>query len=155
MPDMSLAELASLPNREYIVQVKLRLRNDEAWLTVLDPRLAGRTRWALSRIIQSIDQQRLRVERDGTATDSWLRSVESLRRYAKDRLDKMPLPEEVTPHRSANREAKAWRAFSATLARRLAQADPESLEVVLAPYGGLTAAQWLSARDEKRKAGKP
>lgn len=152
MPELSVAELAALPNREYVAQVKLRLRDDEAWLVVLDPHIITRTRWALVRIVQSIDQQRLRAQNDGTATESWLRSTAALRRYAKDRLDRMPVMEEIGQYRSANREAKAWRAFSAALARRLAETDPESLESVLAPYGGLTASQWLSARDEKRGA---
>jgi hypothetical protein len=53
--------------------------------------------------------------------------------------------------RSSGREARAWRAFSARLARALDAGDPTALDRLQVPYGGLTAREWLAAREEKKE----
>lgn len=147
MPELTVAELASLRDRDYIAEVKARLRDDSRWVVLLDPVLTARTRWGLTRIIESIDEQKDRVAESGETDEEWLRRVNALRRYTKNRLDRMA-PVDIGA-RSNTKEARAWRAFSARLARALATTDPDALDVLYAPYGGMTAAEWLSARDAK------
>ena len=66
------------------------------------------------------------------------------------RVDGLPGMEPVeVAARSNTKEAQAWRAFSARLARRLEEAAPGALETIWTPYGGMTAAQWLAVREER------
>jgi len=146
MPDdMSLAKLVALDNRKYAEVVKGYLRDDESWPQLLHPIVAPRTRVSLQGIIQSIDRQ---IERIGDADPEWRRGASVLRRYANDRLSKMaPEPQGMVP---GSKEARAWRAFSARLARALAENDSAALDRIQTPYGGLTAREWLSVREERR-----
>lgn len=145
MPRLTVPELAALTGREYIGEVKLALRDDTAWLDFLDPALAERTRWALQSMVQSIDRQIERIDTD--ADPDWLRKINALRRFTTARLARMvPIEPTVVP---GSREARAWRAFAARVTRALAENDQSALDAVKTPYGGLTARQWLSARDEK------
>jgi len=150
---MSIPALASLDGRGYITVMKSRLRDDEAWDELLDPILVERTRWGLTRLIESIDDQKERAVREHDADPSWLRSVNTLQRLAKGRLEALEALEGTgSPATLASsREARAWRGFAARLARILAEADPEALQRLRTPYGGLTAAEWLSAREEKQE----
>ena len=144
MPELTPDELEALDARSYITEVKTRLRKKEEWEVMVSDRLAERTRWALARMVESIDAQ---IERAVEPTKGWLQRIHTLRRYVTLRLDQMP-PLDV-PIRSANKEARAWRAFSARLARSIRETNPEALNQIWTPYGGMTAAQWLSAREEK------
>lgn len=149
MPD-AVEELATLGGREFIGEVKSRLRNDARWQVMLSPALIDRTRWALGRIISSIDEQIERVTLSGTAEESWLMSINALRRYAKLRYDTMPSDTPIQAM-STTKEARAWRAFSARLAHILDGYDPTALDDLKTPYGGLSAREWLAAREEKQK----
>lgn len=145
---LSISELASLDGRGYVNEIKARLRNDTTWVELQSPILIERTRWGLTRLIESIDDQ---VERAALADDAepnWLRSVTSLKRLAQNRLDRLVV---IEPEQSSSKEARAWKAFAARLARVLGDNDPAALQRLQAPYGGLTAAEWLTARDEKRE----
>ena len=142
---LTVAQLAALDGREYIGEIKARLRDDEAWVILLVPALEARTRWALNRILDSIDLQKSRV---GDTDPVWTRRVDGLRGFVKARLDAM-VPVEAAPV-SLTKDAKLWRGFSARLARELAEVDPSALEAIQMPYGGQTAAQWLAAREEKK-----
>lgn len=148
MPELTTAELAALDSREYRFEVKERIRDDEAWLELLAPELIDRTRWALINMIASIDDQKKRVAAAGPTDLLWLTRVNTLRRYTKARLDRMPPGPTLTL--SNRKEARAWRAFSATLARLLIEHAPEALQGIEAPYDGLGVAEWLSLRDEKK-----
>jgi hypothetical protein len=66
---------------------------------------------------------------------------------ARGRLDAMP---PVEPRPSASRETRAWRSFSAKLAAALDEGDPTALDRLKTPYGGMTAREWLAAREEKK-----
>lgn len=150
MPErMSIPAMARLDGRGYITEMKSRLRDDAAWEELLDPILVERTRWGLTRLIESIDEQRERALREDTADPKWLHSISTLQGLARTRL------EEIAPHeppvRSSTKEARAWRGFAARLARVLAESDPAALHRLQTPYGGLTAAEWLSAREEKQE----
>jgi len=149
LQQLVIQRLLTATGREYIDEIKRRLRNDDAWALMVCPELEERTRWALSRIIESIDDQVRRAsERSDTPpTEDWLRRVNTLRRYVGNRLSEME-PVEVAA-RSNTKEAQAWRAFSARLARRLEEAAPGALETIWTPYGGMTAAQWLAVREER------
>ena len=46
MPRLTVAQLAALDPVEFMGEIKSRLRDDPAWLELLDPRLVERTRWA-------------------------------------------------------------------------------------------------------------
>lgn len=149
MPELSVLQLASIDGRAYIAEIKARLRDDAAWVVLLDPALLERTRWGLSRIISSVDEQKDRVARSGTMDQEWLGRVDGLRRLAKRRLDRMTL--ENPRVESNTKQARAWRAFSAQLAKVLEDYDPTALERIKSPHGGLSAAEWLAAREEKRE----
>ena len=148
MPDLTVDQLAVLDAKEYTDQIKMRLRDDKWWVIMLNPALIERTRASLNRIVDSIDLQKTRVAAEGATEESWLIKVNALRRHAKKRLDA------IGPCHTANltssKEARAWRAFSARLAGALEQSDPVALEAITTPYGGLTARQWLEARDQKQ-----
>jgi hypothetical protein len=149
MHSMTIAELAALDSRDYIGEIKARLRDDKAWLELLDPALERRTQWGLGKIIQSIDSQKARIT---DADPEWVRRAESLRKLAKKRLDKM-VPDQALAAAmgtSSTKEARLWRGFSARLALVLREYDPSALEEIQAPYGRQTAAEWLAAREEKR-----
>lgn len=145
MPRLTTAALAALGGRDYIMEIKHRLRNDEAWLELLDPALVDRTRWGLSRLIESLDDQ---LERAEEPSEDWVRRVTALRRYAATRLAKI-----APSGLSSTKEAKAWRAFGAKLAGALEESDPDVLHEIKTPYGALSAAQWLAVRREKRGEG--
>lgn len=144
----SVAEIVALEVQEYANEVKSRLRRDEEWTTMLDDRLVERTRSCLIRIVTSIDAQRKRIALKNEPEDvKWVSSVDSLQKLAQWRLDTMPLEkEDMGP---SSKEVKVWRAFSARLAAILDDRDPAVLDRLVAPYGGLTAREWLSARDAK------
>lgn len=144
-----MPSLIAIGGREYINEIKTRLRNDDAWSElVATPDLVERTRWGLSRIISSIDDQKARVREAGTGDTRWLKAVDSLRGYAVRRLDSLPAASE--PVMSVTKETRAWKEFSATLAVVLDDYDPTALDNLQAPYGGLTAREWLLARDAKK-----
>jgi len=145
MPErISTEVLKRLDGRGYVNAVKSRLSDDAAWEQLTHPDLIPRTRWALTRLVSSIEEQKRR--QDAAAADAaWLIGVNNLQRLARARLS--ALPGEVGTG-SANKEIKAWKAFSARLAGLV---DPAMLETVSAPYGGLTAAEWLNARGEKKR----
>lgn len=153
MPELTIAELASLESRAYVDEIKARLRDDNAWVLMLDPVLCDRTRWGLVRIINSIDAQKQRADGVGPTHDKWLVSVNALRRHAKRRLDMMVPVESVHLGAiSTSKEARAWRAFSARLAVALHEGDSSALDSLTTPYGGLTARQWMTAREQKATA---
>jgi len=149
MPELTVLQLASIDGRAYIAEIKSRLRDDAAWVILLDPALLERTRWGLNRIINSLDEQKARVVESGTGDREWLNRVDGLRRFAKRRLDRMTLD---NPRIESNtKQTRAWRAFSARLARVLEDYDPTALEGIQSPHGGLSAAEWLAAREEKKE----
>lgn len=151
MPELTIAELVSMEPREYVGEIKSRLRDDEAWAVLLSPELMARTRWALGRIISSIDDQKARILGAGGGDATWLKRVDSLRRYAKTRLDRIA-PEDEAYALSSSKESKAWRSFSAQLARALVDGDPTALDRVRPPYADMSVLEWLEARDNKRGA---
>lgn len=145
---MTIPELAALNVKAYVAELKTRLRDDETWVELLDPVLVERTRGVLTRMIESIDAQRARAAETGGDDERWLHGMADLRRYTVKRLDAMPPPIGA----SGSKESKAWRAFAAQLAEELAIVDPLTLNKLRTPYGGLTAREWLKARNEKREA---
>lgn len=153
MPDsqrMSVPALAALDPRTYTTEVKARLGDDIAWAVLLDPVLVERTRRALASLVASIEDQKLRATDEGDADLRWWKSVNRLQELAQGRLATLtPRNTDRTP--ASSREARAWRGFAARLAQVLAEADPDALTRLQTPYGGLTAAEWLNARDEKQE----
>lgn len=148
MLHLTAEDLASLGAREYIGQIKLRLSDDSQWEILVGPKLKDRTRWGLGRIVSSIDSQKARNAEMGPVNPDWLTRVNALRRLAQNRLDVVTV--RTGPAVSSTREAKTWRAFSATLARLVETHDPEALNELQAPYGGISASQWLHAREAKK-----
>lgn len=146
MHELTTKQLAALGGRDYINEIKNRLRDDSRWAFMIEPELVEYTRWALETIIASIDAQQARVS-DGD-DPKWVKSMVTLRRLCQARLS--ALSPSQTPI-SSTREARAWRAFSARLAMALDDHDPTALDSLQAPYGGLTARQWLDARHAKRE----
>lgn len=141
------AQLANLPGRQYVEQMKQALRNDARWATFVDPLILERTRWALGTVIASINDQ---INSESFPDARWLESVTSLRRLC--RLRQGSLPVNDGPLVSGKREARAWRAFAGAVAERLAEADPDALEGLHAPYGGMNGMDWLIARNRKKAA---
>lgn len=151
MSELTNYQLTALDGKSYADEIKARLRNDESWAAMVSPLLIDRTQLALQRIIQSIDAQKERIVNSGTAEPRWLTSIDALRRLLQSRLSEIePTIEE--PRTSANRETRAWRSFSARLAAVLEEDDHPALDAMKTPYGGLTAREWLAARDEKASA---
>lgn len=149
-PKLSIVQLAALDSKEYVAEIKARLRNDEAWAALVGPTLLVRTRHELTRMVDSIDFQRNRALSAGTAAPGWLTSLDALRRLLTLRL--VPLGPDPEPVRSNNKEIRAWRSFSARLAAVLREDDHPALDDLKTPYGGLTAREWLAAREEKANA---
>lgn len=148
MSELTVPELAALDARGFAEQVKTRLRDDRAWVMMLEPVLVDRTRLVLANLIESIDWQKVRAANGAPPDPSWLRNIDKLRGYAKKRLDAMP-PSTMRVV-SSSKEARAWRAFSARLARALGILDPVALDRLRTPYGDMTAREWLAAREGKR-----
>lgn len=146
--------LAALNDQAYTALVKASLRDDDRWAELLNPLLIERTRGALAHMIRSIDRQKERVSATSEPGESasWFASVGKLRGYVMARLEPLGAPDEPAEPVSSRKEAKAWRAFSAKLAAFLDVADPEALDQIKAPYGDLTARQWLIAREGKKVA---
>jgi len=144
MPELTLEELSAISGRQYIDEVKSRLRSDTQWLVMLNPAIVEHTRWALNRIMKSIDEQRERVGSDGNA--EWFRSTTALHKLCQRRLFAM-----APPAASRNRETRDWKEFSARLAYLVDGADSKALDNVKVPYGNITAREWLEARNEKRR----
>ena len=145
--------LRSMGGREYITQIKLRLRNDEAWAELVSEELVSRTRWGLTRLAESIAAQIERANKDAHTDRAWLRSITLLRDMVEDRLAE--LPDRVEHHQplgtgSSSREARAWRGFAAKLASVVAEVDPDALRGLQTPYGNLEVEDWLAAREAKQ-----
>jgi hypothetical protein len=138
--------LAASNNRIFKDELKLALRNDQQWEVFTRPELVDRTREMLTHMVESIDAQKVRAVTAGTATPEWLGSVNSLRRHVRNRLD--PLLPEVGAS-SASKETRAWKTFSALLVDALVRKDDLALDRLHAPYGGMTAREWLDARKAK------
>ena len=139
--------------REYIAQIKLRLRNDDAWAELVSEELVNRTRWGLTRLAESIAAQIERANKDAHTDRMWLRSITLLRDMVEDRLAE--LPDRVEHHQplrteSSSREARAWRGFAAKLASVVAEVDPAALRGLQTPYGNLEVEDWLAAREAKQ-----
>lgn len=145
--------LRSMGGREYIAQIKLRLRDDDAWAELVSEELVNRTRWGLTRLAESIAAQIERASKDAHTDRAWLRSITLLRDMVEDRLAE--LPDRVEHHQplrteSSSREARAWRGFAAKLASVVAEVDPDALRGLQTPYGNLEVEDWLAAREAKQ-----
>lgn len=138
-------QLANLSGRDFVETMKLALRDDVAWEVFSDPLVIERTRWALNTVMASIAVQ---IANDATPNPRWLNQANSLRRLCRSRLGSLPVND--GPVVSGAREARAWRAFAGAVAERLAEADPEALEGLHAPYGGMNGMDWLIARNRKK-----
>lgn len=138
-------QLANLPGRAFVSDMKDALRYDSDWEVFTDPLILERTRWALQTVIDSIGEQ---IAADPIPNPRWLNSVNGLRRICRLRLGNLPVND--GPIVSGSREARSWRAFAGVLADLLAQVDPEALEAVHAPYGGMNGMDWLTARNRKK-----
>lgn len=139
--------------REYITQIKLRLRDDDAWAELVSEELVNRTRWGLTRLAESIAAQIERANKDAHTDRAWLRSITLLRDMVEYRLAE--LPDRVEHHQplrteSSSREARAWRGFAAKLASVVAEVDPDALRGLQTPYGNLEVEDWLAAREAKQ-----
>jgi hypothetical protein len=150
-PKLSILQLAALDPKEYAGEIKSRLRNEEAWAVMVGPSLIGRTRTTVIRMVESIDFQRSRAISAGTAAPGWLNALDALRRLLSLRLEPLAPPDGAF-RVSSNKETRAWRSFSARLAAVLVEDDHPALDSLKTPYGGLTAREWLAARDEKASA---
>ena len=145
--------LRSMGGREYIAQIKLRLRNDDAWAELVSEELVNCTCWGLMRLAESIAAQIERASKDTHTDRAWLRSITLLRDMVEDRLAE--LPDRVEHHQplrteSSSREARAWRGFAAKLASVVAEVDPDALRGLQTPYGNLEVEDWLAAREAKQ-----
>lgn len=139
--------LMKLDAHTYRATIKMCLKDDYHWPMFETDQTVLRTRVELNYMIESIDAQKERVRASGTSTESWIRSIDGLRRMLVEKLMKLPATD--LPLVSGNKEARTWRAFSARLADELAKVAPAALETIQAPYGGQSAAQWREAREEK------
>jgi hypothetical protein len=146
--ELSVGQLAALDAKAFTTELRVRLRRDDYWAILLEPSIIERTRYTLVKIIASVDAQRLRAAQEGTTTEHWLRAINALQRWSQERLNAMP-PAPEAPLVPSNRETRAWKGFSARLAEELERVEPEALERIQTPYGGLTLSQWLAARREK------
>lgn len=142
--------LRSMGGREYIGQIKLRLRNDDAWAELVSEELVNRTRWGLTRLAESIAAQIERADKDAHTDRAWLRSITLLRDMVEDRLAELPEHHQPLRTESSSREARAWRGFAAKLASVVAEVDPDALRGLQTPYGNLEVEDWLAAREAKQ-----
>lgn len=145
--NMNPERLLKLDPHTYRTAIKTHLKDEEGWAMFCMPETVYRTRVEIDYMLGSIDSQKERVIASGTGTEQWVRSIDGLRRMLVTRLLRLP-PTDI-PVVSGNKEARAWRAFSARLADELAKIAPESLDTIQAPYGGESAAQWREAREGK------
>ena len=146
MPKTPL-QLANLQGRPFIEEMKRALEADERWESFTDPLVIERTRWGLGVVIGSINSQ---IAAEAVPNPRWLQGVNKLRRLCRLRQGNLPVHDgEVV---SGAGEARAWRTFAGVLAQRLADADPDALEGVYAPYGGMNGMDWLIARNRKLEA---
>lgn len=146
---MTIAELALLTPKDYTNAMRLSLRDEVRWARFMDPTLIERTRHSLGRLISSIDAQRLSVRLETDSDRDWLRAVNALQGWARDRLVTFP-PLPMLPE-SNNKEIRAWKALSATLADELGSIAPEALDRLRTPYGNLTLRQWLAIVHEREE----
>lgn len=144
MSEQMTAYLAGLDHKQYSREMQIRFKDDKAWLDMLDPRIVERTRSALVWMIDSIKAQQEAARKRGENDKDWVKRGNLLASYAAQHLSKMP-PEPP----SSTKEAQAWRAFSAKLAQALRDNDTKAIKTIRAPYSGLTASEWLIAREEK------
>jgi hypothetical protein len=153
MPELTaVGRLAALDNRAFNEEVKSRMRNNDAWVLLLHPAIIERTRATLKRLIRSLNEQRDRGMAEHTNDTSWLRSMESLKRIARERLDQMPpQPFPDLPALSNTRETRSWRALAAALADELIASGSPAADELYTPYGALTVREWAERRHAKGK----
>ena len=158
--------LIGLAGRDYIGQIKLRLRDDEAWKDLLAPSLVTRTEWGLTALYDSLDEQVQRANGDMNTDTNWLRSVYVLMGLVKRRLD--GLPEDWAEIGNAAHEAsiaglataaaragsaantastEEWAALVAELAEIVEEFDPDALVGLRVPNQNIDVVDWLAARE--------
>lgn len=144
---LTVLQLRNLSPRDYLVEVKLRLRDDMAWVEMLDPSLLGRTMMALDRIVSSLDEQLERGRRQHPVDIPWIRSMETLRRLVVRRQE--GLRHGSTTAVSDSRQARAWRGLAARLASIIEDQAPYLLDGITIPQSDLPVTEWLAERRAK------
>ena len=141
-------QLANLPGRPFIEEMKHCLSEDERWEVFTDPLILDRTRWGLITVIDSIDKQ---IKDEPYPTPKWLHGVNKLHKLCRLRLGNLPVND--GPVISGSRETAAWRTFAWVVAKSLAEVDPDALEAIMTPFGGMNGMDWVIAQNRKRSAG--
>lgn len=149
MPRLTVPQLRLLSGREYVAEIKLRLRDDAAWIDMLDPAVVERTRWGLKRMIESLDEQLERGRAAQVPDEPWIIAMTTLRGLAVRRQEGLETAQ--APVMASSREARAWRGVAARLAGVVSVLDPAVLDEIVTPYGE-PVAQWLAERHEKKES---
>ena len=158
--------LIGLTGRDYVGQIKLRLRDDEAWKDLLAPSLVTRTEWGLTALYDSLDEQVQRANGDMNTDTNWLRSVYVLMGLVKRRLDGLPedwaeignAAHEASiagrgsagsagSARAARTSTEEWAALVAELAEIVEEFDPDALVGLRVPNQNIDVVDWLAARE--------
>ena len=158
--------LIGLTGRDYVGQIKLRLRDDEAWKDLLAPPLVTRTEWGLTALYDSLDEQVQRANGDMNTDTNWLRSVYVLMGLVKRRLDGLPedwaeignAAHEASiagrgsagsagSTRTARTSTEEWAALVAELAEIVEEFDPDALVGLRVPNQNIDVVDWLAARE--------
>lgn len=101
----TIAELSSMPGRDYMDEVKARMGRNPDWAVMIKPEVIERTRWALTTLIDSITEQKQRARQNGTLEQNWARTVDRMRAIAIMRLDRLPWADRTTVRLSREEES--------------------------------------------------
>lgn len=101
----TIAELSSMPGRDYMDEIKARMNIEPDWKLMTDPAIIERTRWALTTLIDSITEQKQRARQNGTLEQNWVRTVDRMRAIAIMRLDRLPWADRTTVRLSREEES--------------------------------------------------
>lgn len=142
-------QLKNLSGRDFTNEVKARLRDDSAWVVLLDPIVIQRTAWALGRMIDSLNEQLARGRAARFPDEAWILAMETLRRLAVRRQE--GLETAGRPPVADSRQARAWRGFAARLAAILEEQSPDLIEGMVIPFDNLPVSDWLEARRAEEK----
>jgi hypothetical protein len=145
--DPTAEQLQRMPYRDFVRHMRAAFKDHVKFRVFTEETTLERTRDALERMLASVDEQKDRI--GDNADQRWLRRINSLRQLAKSHLDTLPVSD--GPIVSGSAEARAWRTFAGLLAVALRDNDLTALYTLKAPYGGLSAAEWLVARTDKRE----
>ena len=142
--------LQDLNDEEFADEMSASLGNDLRWHPFVDGQVIEHTKSALAKLTASLDAQLLRYGAGPEADLEWVARTKGLRGIVNARTKEVDR-RVARMENSHTEEKRAWKAFAHELCEIIEDAGlAVELDDLDAPFGGITAREWVSRRRVKR-----